>query len=185
MSTENWKVAAGDPPADLADPVLRSIASRVGGDCRLFEAGSGAMALTVTLRVVLEEASAVVEWSEPGPEKPRGWAVCVSATASDAEIRSLLTLMHAGKLAAEPPVWALAGPGRSSLSGYRAAGPTAVVTLDDEPGSELRLALFPIRLSALDAQRRSLTPERKLPEGPEDNLDRRESWFQDRSGRDG
>lgn len=186
MSRGNWKVAERERSADLADPVLRTVVSSVpAGEWQLFEAGPEAMALTVRLPTMFESASAEVEWSEPGPREAQGQVVCVSATASDAEIRSLLELMQAGELAAEPPAWALAGPGRSSLSAYRAAGPTAVVRMAGERGSELRLALFPIRLSALAAQRRSLTPEHKLPEGPDDNLDRRQDWFQDRRRRDG
>lgn len=188
MRSDIWNPAELRELADKTPSVLQHLATMPGPsglpETRLLASEGGAIAVLVPVQSVLDDPSLDVKWGGTPRTDLESMAICASDATTEDSIRSLLEQLKAGELAPEPPRWALAGPGRSAIGAYRAAGPTATIRFQDDDGDPVKLTLFPIRLPDLDSLQESLTPESKLPEGRGDHLDKREDWFQGRSGKD-
>lgn len=180
MASTVWKVGeTGAPPTP--EGLLGELALRLPG-ARTYAAEPRGQALCAPLSGLLADPKIEVDWGSDAPPEGEGEVVLLSPTTPDEAGRALLAALRAGELPPGAPSWALTGRGRSPLEAFRGAGAVGKVTVGGAGGSRTELRLFPIRLQALDPLRRSLTPDSKLPEGP-DNLERRGEWFRNRSGK--
>jgi hypothetical protein len=185
MTEFHWHAASSSTAsvsADLPNAVRQLAIELDAAGIRLHEytTETGAYVFTVDLDDVVRWArgakQAELDWPILEPTGVETVIVAGETLASEA-IEALFRDLVAARLPGPVPTWGTTRSGAPVLEVYRRAGSMATLLIHPAGAGELRLHLFPITLDALTPTRKRLTPERKLPEGGEDNLKQRADWF--------